>query len=462
MPWRVQFVHPRAFEPIDRAALFHFKARDFEAAARGGYTAATMPAPRPAPLLLLLLPLLANGTAAGAAPKYYDVAYRAHLRPEADVIDMEIALSGERLPSRVVLRVDPRRHRKFTSTDPLQIEPSHVTWQPRGRVSRLRYQFVVDHERSPQHYDSRMTKDWAIFRAEKLVPHTSVTARRSLHSRATLEFELPQGWTVATPYGSVGDSRYTIDDPEHRFDQPRGWMLAGRIGSRNEKIGDVRVVVAAPTGDNVRRQDTLAFLKFTLPRLQEVFPQMPPRLLIVSAGDPMWRGGLSGPSSMFLHSDRPLISENRTSTLLHELVHIALGVRGDEESDWIVEGLAEYYSLETLRRSGGISEQRHKQALRRLAEWARRSTTLFDSNSDGATTARAVLALRAVDAEIRSATGGKASLDDVARKLASERGTVSLVRLQKVARDVAGRPVRSLEREQLAKPVSKPTAARDG
>ena len=44
-----------------------------------------------------------------------------------------------------------------------------------------------------------------------------------------------------------------------------------------------------------------------------------PRLLIVSAGDPMWRGGLSGPSSMFLHSDRPLISENRTSTLLHEL-----------------------------------------------------------------------------------------------------------------------------------------------
>jgi predicted metalloprotease with PDZ domain len=421
-----------------------------------------MPALRLAPLLLLMPAMISGTASAAAAPKYYDVAYRAHFRPEADVVDVEIALSGDRLPSRVVLHVDSRRHKQFTSTDPLQIEPSHVTWQPRGHASRLRYQFVVDHERASQHYDSRMTADWAIFRAEKMVPRASVTARRSLRSRATLEFEVPHGWTVATPYGSVGELRYPIEDPQRRFDQPEGWMLAGKIGSRNEKIAGVRVVVAAPTGDSARRQDTLTFLKFTLPRMQEVFPQLPPRLLIVSAGDPMWRGGLSGPASMFLHSDRPLISENRTSTLLHELVHIALGIRGDEESDWIVEGLAEFYSLETLRRSGSISSQRHKQALRRLAQWAKRSTTLFGTHSDGATTARAVLVMHAADAEIRSATAGKASLDDVARKLASEHGTVSLVRLQKTAQEVAGRRLRSLEREQLLQPVTGPTAGRDG
>jgi predicted metalloprotease with PDZ domain len=184
--------------------------------------------------------------------------------------------------------------------------------------------------------------------------------------------------------------------------------------------------------------------------------------LIVSAGDPMWRGGLSGPASMFLHSDRPLISENRTSTLLHELAHIALGIRGDEESDWIVEGFAELYSLEALRRSGGISEQRYKQALKHQSQWAKRSPTLFGLHSNGPTTARAVLALRAADAEIRSVTAGKANLDDVARKLASERGTVSLVRLQKAAQEVAGRPLRSLERDQLSKPAAAPTPARDG
>jgi predicted metalloprotease with PDZ domain len=419
-----------------------------------------MLAPRLA-LLLLALPAMLSGTAMAAAPKYYDVAYRAHFRPDAGVVDVEIALSGERLPSRVELHVDPRRHKKFTSKDPLQIEPTLVTWQPHAHAASLHYQFVVNHERSPQHFDSRMTADWAILRAEKMVPRASVTARRSLRSRATLEFEVPQGWAVATPYGSVGELRYTVDDPQRRFDQPAGWLLAGKIGSRNEKIADVRVVVAAPVGDSARRQDMLTFLKFTLPRIQEVFPTLPPRLLIVSAGDPMWRGGLSGPASVFVHSDRPLISENRTSTLLHELAHVALGIRGDEESDWIVEGLAEYYSLETLRRSGSISAQRHKEALHRLGRWAQRSTTLFAKNSTGATTARAVMALRAADAEIRGATGGKASLDDVARKLAGERGTVSLVRLQKAAQEVAGRPLRSLEREQLSKSIAGPTA-RDG
>ena len=428
------------------------------------YTARTMPAPRfvPLPLTVLAMSLLVPEAAMPAAPRYYDVAYKAHFRPEAGVVDMEIALTGDRLPSRIVLNVDSRRHRKFTSTDPLQIEPSHVTWQPQGHKSRLRYQFVVDHERSAQHYDSRMTTEWAIFRAEKMVPRASVTARKSLHSRATLEFEVPKDWTVATPYGSVGDLRYPVDDPTRRFDQPEGWMLAGKIGSRNEKVGNVRVVVAAPAGDNARRQDMLTFLRFTLPRMEEVLPQFPPRLLIVTAGDPMWRGGLSGPGSLFIHSDRPLISENRTSTLLHELGHIALGIRGDEESDWIVEGFAELYSLETLRRSGSISEQRYKQALKHLSQWAKRSPTLFGSHSNGATTARAVIALHAADAEIRTATAGKASLDDVARKLASERGTVSLVRLQQVAQEVAGRPLRSLEREQLSKPISAPTAARDG
>jgi predicted metalloprotease with PDZ domain len=167
----------------------------------------------------------------------------------------------------------------------------------------------------------------------------------------------------------------------------------------------------------------------------------------------MWRGGLSGPSSVFVHSDRPLISENRTSTLLHELVHVAMGIRGDEESDWIVEGFAEYYSVETLRRSGGIGKQRYDEALRRLRQWAQRTTSLFDKSSSGATTARAVIALKAADDEIRTATRGKASLDNVARELAAKGGEVTLERLQTLAAQVAGRPVSALDRAALSQPL---------
>jgi predicted metalloprotease with PDZ domain len=167
----------------------------------------------------------------------------------------------------------------------------------------------------------------------------------------------------------------------------------------------------------------------------------------------MWRGGLSGPASVFLHSDRPLISENRTSTLLHELVHVALGIHGDEESDWIVEGIAEYYSLEILHRTGSIGKQRYEESLASLARWARRSPNLFAANSSGATTARAVLVFKQTDDEIRAATRGKATFDDVARQLvqsaAQSGGEVSLESLQGAAARVAGRSLDALQRERL-------------
>jgi predicted metalloprotease with PDZ domain len=410
-------------------------------------------------LLLAAWPALATQAQGGAA-SWYDAAYRAVLHPEQGTIDVELNLSGEKLPSRVTLRIDPQQYKSFSSTDPLQVGTTQVTWHPQGKKSRLRYQFVVNHERSAQHYDSLMRQDWAVFRGDKMVPRASVKARRGLQSRASIEFVLPPQWSIATAYApqseASGTARFAFDDPQRRFDRPGGWMLAGKIGSRGEKIGHVRAIVAAPVGENARRQDMLAFLNWNLPRLLEVFTDFPNRVLIVTAGDPMWRGGLSGPGSLFLHSQRPLISENRTSSLLHELVHIALGIRADGESDWIVEGLAEFYSVETLRRSGGISDHRYRQAIAGLEKWARRSATLFTPNSTGATTARAVVTLRSVDAEIRSATNGKASLDDVARRLAAERGTVSLERLQEVAQAVAGRPLRSLQREQLMKPLAAP------
>lgn len=391
--------------------------------------------------------LLFWGACAPAAA--YDLKYRAEPQPRSGVIRMEIRLDGQPLPSRLVFRTDPRRHRAFESTDPLEIKDEQVTWSPRGMRATLRYEFVVDHERSPGRYDSRMTRDWAIFRGDRLVPPVAVTAPAGAISKATFEFVLPSGWSAVTPYASTGETRFTFDNPERSFDRPAGWMLIGQFGSRNESIAGVRVVVAAPTGVNVRRQDALAFLNWNLPRLLEVFPQFTKRLLVVSAGDPMWRGGLSGPASVFVHASRPLISENRTSTLLHELVHVAMGIRGDHESDWIVEGFAEYYSIEILHRSGGISRQRYEEALKKLSEWGARAGTLFAESSSAARTARAVIVLRAVDAEIRSSSAGRASLDDVARDLAARRGEVSLELLQSLAEKHAGRPVKSLERTRL-------------
>ena len=391
-----------------------------------------------------------------ASPGVYDLTWRATFAPDAAHVAVEVNLAGDKLPSKVRLSVDPRRYRNFRSTDPLQVGEQEVVWRPQGKKSRLRYEFVVNHKRSAGGYDSYKTRNWALFRGDKLVPRARVTAAKNLQSRATLELVLPPEWTAAMPYATDTKYRYRIDDPQRRFDRPAGWMLVGKIGVRSERVEQVTIVVAAPEGDPARRQDTLAFINWNLPKLLEVFPDFPERLLIVSAGDPLWRGGLSGPRSLFLHSDRPLISENRTSSLLHELVHVAMGIRGDHESDWIVEGLAEFYSIQTLHGSGGISQRRYEQAMEWMRNWAARAPTLFAKNSTGATTARAMLVFATVDAEIRKLTNGAASLDDVARKLAAERGEVSLARLQAVARQVAGKPLRSLQRDQLTRPILAP------
>ena len=397
-----------------------------------------------------VLALIALAPAVRADAAVYEAQYKAEFRPDAGTIHVELKLSGEKLPGRIVLSVDPQRHRGFTSTDPIEVTSDAVTWRPRGKFSRLNYDFVVNHERAPGRYDSLMTKDWALFRGDRLVPRAAVRAVRGLESRATLEFVAPADWSVITPYAPANTRHIGIDDPHRRFDRPAGWMLAGKLGNRAEKIAGVQATVAAPAGDSARRQDTLSFLNWNLPRLVEVFPAFPHRLLIVSADDPMWRGGLSGPASLFLHSSRPLISENRTSALLHELVHVAMRIHGDHESDWIVEGFAEFYSIETLRRSGGISERRYEEAMQRLARWGARQPDLFSKQSSGPQTARAVIVLKAADDEIRKLTKDRASLDDVARELASRRGEVSLEMLQSIAQKIAGRPLQSLDRKKLS------------
>src|SRR5690606_17950949 len=100
----------------------------------------------------------------------YEAAYHAALRPDSGVIEVELNLSGERLPNHIAFSIDPQRHRKFRATDPLQVEDDQVIWKPRGKKSRLRYEFVVDNKRGASGYDSYMTAQWAIFRGDKLVP----------------------------------------------------------------------------------------------------------------------------------------------------------------------------------------------------------------------------------------------------------------------------------------------------
>jgi uncharacterized protein YbdZ (MbtH family) len=388
--------------------------------------------------------------AAAAKRKTYAVAYEVELRPRSGIAHVTMTLTGQELPSRLTFLVDPERHRNFTATGDLETAPDRVVWSPPLDKGTLSFDFRIEHALAGGTRDSYLAEDWAVFRGDRLVPPIRTLASTRLYADTTLHFTLPAGWSVVTRYPERGPLRYAIDDPSRRFERPTGWMIAGKTGARQAAIAGVSATVATPARDSARRQETLAFLGWNLPHVTALFPSFPKRLLVVRAGDPMFRGGLSGPGSLFLHSDRPMVTENRTSPLLHELVHVAMGISGDDTSDWIVEGFAEYYSIELLRRSGGISAKRFKEATALQDSRGQRAPDLFVPASTGAVTARAVTVMLAVDAEIRQATRGKASLDDVAREFAKERGEVSLSQFQALAAKVAGRPVRALDRATLA------------
>lgn len=222
-------------------------------------------------------------------------------------------------------------------------------------------------------------------------------------------------------------------------------MVVGKLGVRLETIAGRKITIAGPTGNGISRQDMLAFLNWNLPQLIDVFPQFSKRLLIVSAEDPMWRGGLSGPRSLYIHANRPLISENGTSTLLHELVHVALRIHAAPPDDWIVEGLAEFYALKIMKRSGTITTNRYAIAHQGLADWGREVASLRQPHSSGAVTAKAVGVFRALDQEIRKGSKGRHNLDEVVRELANDHlKPVSLKKLREVAERIAGGPLEAL------------------
>ena len=163
----------------------------------------------------------------------------------------------------------------------------------------------------------------------------------------------------------------------------------------------------------------------------------------------MWRGGLSAPQSIYVHADRPLISENGTSTLVHEWMHVSLGLSARQGYDWIVEGLAEYYSLELLRRSGTITERRFDRAMAKMNEWSKEAETLCAASSSGATTALAVRLMHALDREIRAKSAGSQSLDDVVYSLVAAGETLDLDQLRRSAAAAAGADPDALHSSRL-------------
>jgi hypothetical protein len=388
------------------------------------------------------------GSAAPADPLTYRIAY--DVRPDRDggFVEVTLRLAQSRALLREMRFSMDSRLAGIAGDGELLAEAGQITWRPPAAGGELRWRVEVAHRRNGDGFDAWLGPEWALFRAEDIVPRAATRTLKGAQSETWLGFALPKGWSVVTEYYD-DQGRFRVDKPGRRFDQPSGWVVMGDLGVRRETIAGSRVAVAAPVGESVRRMDILAFMQWTLPELARVVPELPHRLTIVSAGEPMWRGGLSGPQSLYIHADRPLISENATSTLLHELLHVSLGFTAKSGYDWILEGLAEYYSLELLRRSGSISARRHELAMADLTEWSGQADRLCAPASTGAGTALAVTLFAALDREIREHSDDAAGLDDVVHGLWGMRTDLDLASLNSAAEQVAGAKLETMRIDRL-------------
>ncbi|WP_324730771.1 hypothetical protein [Pseudomonas paeninsulae] len=371
---------------------------------------------------LLSALLLSLCTPLWAAQKV-DLDYHVRFLPESDQAEVSLTLEdGERVRSLTFNLGDEDNYSDFSGDGEWSQEsPERGVWQPGKGVAKLTYRVRISQPRGDGRFDARMTEDWALLRGDNLVPSARLRQQNKTELVARLQFELPKGWRgVETGWPKIGKDKFRIDNPQRKFDRPTGWIVAGKIGTRRAQLGETDVTIAAPVGEGMRRMDILTLLTFVWKEAQAVFPRDPAKLLIVGAGDPMWRGGLSAPNSYYMHADRPLVSENGTSALVHELVHVFSRIQSRDRSDWITEGLAEYYAIELVRRAGGLSEERYQKVREQLVDWSEPVKSLRGKSASGPVTARAVLLLQELDREIRQKTKGSTeprSLDDVTRGL---------------------------------------------
>ncbi len=385
----------------------------------------------------------------GATASSYAVHYTLTPRPAENAVDVTMRVRQTRGQLRAVeFSIDTKRLSDIVADGALSVDASKVTWQPDRRGGQIGWRVEPSKKRGRNGYDALMRADWGIFRAEDLIPRAKTRTLKGASARTTLEFDLPKGWSAVSEYSSLEDP-IEVTGNARRFVQPSGWIALGDLGVRRETIAGIRIAIAAPQGEAARRMDMFALLNWTLPELTAITPAVDERLTIVSAGDPMWRGGLSGPRSLYIHADRPLISENATSTLVHEVFHVILGIRGANGYDWIAEGLAEYYSLELLHRGGAITTRRYHRALEDQVEWAETASSLCGESSSGATTAAAVIKFRNLDEEIKKSSKGKYSLDNVVDKLARSEKKVTLLALQRTVEDILKRPSKTLQADEL-------------
>ena len=352
-------------------------------------------------------------------------------------------LAGIDEVNRIRLKIDPERFRDFEGTGTIERRPGALLWWPGGPYAHLTYTALLNQRHAPgKGYDSYAGDGWVLTRTSALFPRSAVLFRSEVEpapeSRAELVFRLPRGWDAVTVMPEAGVRRFVVESPG-RFDHPRGWLMLGHFRRTDAAVDGTALTIAASPEVARSPRSVLHLLVRALPTLHTLLGRSVPRLLIVMGPDPMWRGGLSGEESFYMHGNRPLRTPDRTSPHLHELFHVLAPFRPAADAHWVTEGLAEFYSVEIQRRIGRLDDEGYAKALRLFARYGTWGQDFTRSHDRNVRNNSAPLVMDALDRRIRAATGGTRGLDAVVAALAEEGGVVSTARFLGAVRRISGK-----------------------
>jgi len=253
---------------------------------------------------------------------------------------------------------------------------------------------------------------------------------------ARVSFDLPPGWKVSTPWRPVPGEPGAFA-PEDLYDLYDNVIVAGRHEHRELPNGPMTVVLAVDPALAAQRPLVERTLAATLEEYRRIFGELPPeRWLVALRRDAADDGEAFARSfvQMFRSTDLEGTRIVWGNVLAHELFHLwnaaRLPAADPKAFEWFKEGFTEYFANRTLVRARAITTEDWLQKVgfhlgrywgsRHLSPPPRPS--LEEAGKAKMANWRLVYGGGAtlgllLDVELRAASGGRGSLDDVMRRL---------------------------------------------
>lgn len=269
--------------------------------------------------------------------------------------------------------------------------------------------------------------EFALFKAEavQLTFRYNYFEGIPFRNETTVRFDLPDGWRAATPWNASAGGVFRLAPDSV---QPRGYVVAAPGLEEEARQAGGKTFRYVRLGEPGGYEEVMwDYFDKATPYYEAVYGSGVGRgLLIVNAPDPMFRGGLGGVDSIFLHEQVDL------RTLAHEYAHVHqlfTTVESPPDSSlWLHEGDADYQSALSLTAAGYWTPSDVdlflQEARRTKDDPYFADARLPDAGYGGALERFAYrkgsVVLRALDDTLRAGTDGEAGVADVMRRLNAE------------------------------------------